>query len=163
VVAAAVTGSATWRTPTRLPPGRVRRPRPGPHARRRRPPADPPPARDPIGEDEPQPPSEPEGPERKVTSPGTPRAAAGPGRRAPGGLGLVANSASAGSTAQPVRGAASVPTPPPVPGHRGLVGSTVPLSALHAGGYYAGKTPNAADAAWEAAVGRRMSVTKKYN
>lgn len=46
---------------------------------------------------------------------------------------------------------------------RGLVGSTVPNSARQAGCYYAGLTPDQADARWEAAVGRHMSVTKKYN
>jgi hypothetical protein len=46
---------------------------------------------------------------------------------------------------------------------RGLVGSTVPGTALKPGCYYADLTQDQADTRWEAAVGRTMSVTKRYN
>lgn len=59
--------------------------------------------------------------------------------------------------------AAELATPLPVPHHRGLVGSTVPRSALDAGCYYEFLTQDQADAMWEKAVGRTMSVTKRYN
>jgi len=48
-------------------------------------------------------------------------------------------------------------------GVHGHVGATVPESALQSGCYSAGQTQDQADAAWEAAVGRRMAATKKFN
>jgi hypothetical protein len=101
-----------------------------------------------------------EGPEMKITRRWFLGASAG---LAALGLDALANSVSANHPARLLATHASLPTPPPVVQRRGLVGSTVPMSALHTGCYYAGETQNAADAAWETAVGRTMSVTKKYN
>lgn len=79
------------------------------------------------------------------------------------GLGVLANSANA-SSAPLAREARTGPaTPPSAVRRRGLVGSTVPTSATRPGCYCAGDTQDAADASWEAVLGRRMSVTKKYN
>jgi hypothetical protein len=79
------------------------------------------------------------------------------------GLGGLASEAYAGTTGSGHEAATDLSTPPTTAGRRGLVGSTVPASALKTGCYCAGDTQDTADAAWESVVGRRMSVTKKYN
>src|SRR5262249_44594462 len=54
-----------------------------------------------------------------------------------------------------------LPTPRSGAGRRGLVGCTVPLSATRPGCYCAGDSQDAADATWEAAVGRRARGAEK--